>query len=317
MSFSGKISRQVTVFEVGPRDGLQNETRPVALADKLAFVRGLVESGVREIELGSFVRADRVPQMSDTDAIYEKIAGHEIEMGKTRSWSLVPNQKGLERAIQVGAKNIAVFTAASDTFNLKNTGMTIEHSFVEIAGLVKQAKRAGMKVRGYVSTAFGCPFEGAIPAKKALKVMERLAKLGVAQVSLGDTLGVATPKEIDDLVRPALRFFGAAGAKKLAVHLHDTRGTALANALRSLEHGVTTIDSSAGGLGGCPFAPGATGNLATEDLVYMLHGMGVRTGVDLEKLCQTSLALAQKMGRPLASRYLMAFAATCTPAHQK
>lgn len=298
----------VTVFEVGPRDGLQNESRPVSLDDKLFLVQGLVDAGVRELELGAFVRLDRVPQMADTEQVFAALKDGRLDLGKARAWSLVPNRKGLERAITTGAKHIAVFTAASESFAQRNIGMSVEQSLAEFKEVIREAKRHKIQVRGYVSTVFGCPFEGDVAPKRALKVIEKLADLGVAQVSVGDTIGVATPKRVDQIVKPALRMLGA---RKLAVHFHDTRGTALANTLRSLDRGVRVVDSSAGGLGGCPFAPGATGNLSTEDLVYMLDGMGMKTGIDLERLARVSLAFNRRIERPLSSRFLQAFAAKC------
>ncbi len=301
------IARQVTIFEVGARDGLQKESRPVSLHAKDRFVRGLLAAGLTQLEVGAFVREDKVPQMADTAELFQKLS--DIP-SKASLWSLVPNRKGLERALYAGAKNLALFTAATDGFTTRNIGMTVDESFEEFKAVMAEAKRLKkqkLRFRGYVSTAFGCPFEGKVPAKKALKVVERLAKLGVEQVSIGDTIGVATPNQVTEIVKPALKMLGA---KKLALHFHDTRGTALANALRALELGATTLDASAGGLGGCPFAPGATGNLATEDLVYMLDGLGVKTGVDLKKLSETSLELAREMQRPLTSRYLAAYAAS-------
>ena len=229
-------------------------------------------------------------------------------MGSVRAWSLVPNRKGLERALKVGVTHIAVFTAATESFAKKNIGMSIDQSLREFKELIDEARNSvgkKLQVRGYVSTALGCPFEGKVQPKKALRVIEKLAELGVDQVSIGDTIGVATPAEIDALMKPALRMLGV---KKTAIHLHDTRGTALANALRALEHGVRTFDSSSGGLGGCPFAPGASGNLATEDLVYMLNGMGIQHGVDIKKLSRVSLWVNSLMSHPVASRYLQSFA---------
>lgn len=299
------MSSKVTIFEVGPRDGLQNESFSLTLHQKLEFVTRLVQAGISELELGSFVRTDRVPQMSDTEDLYGKVRNGNMLLGSTRAWALVPNLKGLERALESGVKQIAVFTAATDGFNQANIGMTVDQSFEEIVPLVRAAKRAGMKVRGYVSTAFGCPYEGRVDPKRALKVVERLAKAGVFQVSIGDTIGVATPRDIEKVMRPALRMLGAG---KVAGHYHDTRGTALANVLRSLDLGVRTFDSSAGGLGGCPFAPGAAGNLATEDLVYMLNGMGLKSGVDLDQLAETSIWLAREMRRAPTSRYVVAYA---------
>lgn len=298
------MKTEFSVFDVGPRDGLQNEARPVTLAQKLALAQGLIDAGVRDLELGAFVRPDRVPQMADTDQIYRALGSGKLKLGRARAWSLVPNRKGMERAIQAGAKNIAVFTAATDSFTKRNIGMTVQESLLEFAEVMSLALEYGILVRGYVSTVFGCPFEGKVAPAKALRVIDALARLGVEQISVGDTIGVATPNQVNEIVVPAMRAHGAA---RVAVHFHDTRGTALANTLRAFELGVRTADASAGGLGGCPFAPGASGNLATEDLVYMLEGMGVKTGINLEKLCKTSLKLLRAMKRPVSSRYLQAY----------
>lgn len=297
----------VRIFEVGPRDGLQNEPRSVSLKDKVWLAASLAKTGIKDIELGAFVRPDRVPQMSDSDQIYSLIKQGKLKLGKARPWSLVPNRKGLERALRVGVTHIAVFTAATDTFARRNIGMSIQHSLSEFRLLIAEARQAlgrKLKVRVYLSTSFGCPFEGKVTAKKALRVIEKLAELEPDQLSLGDTIGVATPREVEALVRPAMKLLTV---DQLAVHFHDTRGTALANALRSLDLGVRIMDSSAGGLGGCPFAPGATGNLATEDLVYMLQGMGIHTGINLNELCKVSLDFNRRIKRPLTGRYLQAF----------
>ena len=302
------MSSKVRVFEVGPRDGLQNEPTMLPLRDKVRFVEGLASAGLRDLELGAFVRPDRVPQMADTDRLYEKLRRLLSKKGAPRAWTLVPNERGMERAIAAKVQNIAVFTAATESFAKRNIGMSIRESLKVFERVIRQARAHKMGVRGYVSVALGCPFEGAVSAKRALHVIEALAGLGVDQISIGDTIGVATPKEVRALVAPAIRMLGG---KKTAMHLHDTRGTALANALQALELGVQTLDSSAGGLGGCPFAPGATGNLATEDLVYMLNGMGVRTGVNLDRLCRVSLDLSRRMKRPIASRYLQAWVGSC------
>ncbi len=299
---------KVTVFEVGPRDGLQNEKRPVTTEQKIALIRGLVGAGVSELELGAFVRPDLVPQMADSEKIFKMVREKKLALGGARAWSLVPNEKGLDRAIEAGVKHIAVFTAATESFAQKNIGMSIGESLKVFKTVISRAKKNKMLVRGYVSTVFGCPFEGKVAPAKALKVVGQLADLGVTQVSLGDTIGVATPGGVDAVVKSA---FKSLGVKKTAVHFHDTRGTALANTLRSLEIGVRVVDSSVGGLGGCPFAPGATGNLATEDLVYMLHGMGAKTGIDLEALSKVSLEFSKQLGRPLSSRYLQAYASAC------
>ncbi|MBI2711899.1 MAG: hydroxymethylglutaryl-CoA lyase [Bdellovibrio sp.] len=298
----------VRIFEVGPRDGLQNEARIVSFQDKLQLVNSLIAAGIKDIELGAFVRADRVPQMADSEKIYLAIQTGKLKLNQARPWCLVPNRKGLERALSVGASHIAVFTAATESFVKRNIGMSIQQSLKEFEQVILKAKREigpRLKVRGYVSTAFGCPFEGRVRPVQALRVIQRLADIGADEISIGDTIGVATPGGVDALIPSALKVLGV---KATAVHFHDTRGTALANALRSLDYGVRIFDSSVGGLGGCPFAPGATGNLATEDLVYMLEGMGMKTGISLDLLCRESLRFSKKMKRPLASRYLQAFA---------
>lgn len=302
-----------TVFEVGPRDGLQNEPVIVSLEDKLEFVAGLVAAGIRNIELGAFVRPDRVPQMADTEEIYRRIDSGEFPVGRARAWSLVPNRKGLERALRCKAQNIALFTAATDSFTQRNIGMSVKESLAEFAEIVQEIRRQRRRihVRGYVSTAFGCPFEGKVPPRKALKVVEQLLEMGVNEISIGDTIGVATPATVDPVIKPALNLLGRGSQASLAGHFHDTRGTALANSLRAIELGVRVLDSSAGGLGGCPFAPGASGNLATEDLVYMLQGMGFRTGIRLEALCEASSKLLRKMNKNGASRYLQSHRSTC------
>ena len=302
------MAERVQIFEVGPRDGLQNERQTVSLARKLALVRGLVAAGIRDLELGAFVRPDRVPQMADTEKIYAALRKGQLELGRATAWALVPNRKGLDRALAAGARNLALFTAASDGFNRANIGMSVRESLIECRAVIRAAHAVDRRVRfrGYVSTAFGCPYDGKVPAKQALRVIEAVGDLDVEQVSIGDTIGVGTPRDVDEVVKPALKLLGRA---RTAAHFHDTRGTALANALRAFEHGVRIFDSSAGGLGGCPYAPGASGNLATEDLVYLFDGMGVRTGVDLDKLCRASFDLVRRLDRPIAGRYLQSRAA--------
>ena len=297
----------VEIFEVGPRDGFQNEKKRISLQTKIDFIHALVHSGVRNLEVGAFVRADRVPQMATTRQLAHLIHIQKIKMRPQNAWFLVPNLHGLKAALDVGVTRIALFTAASETFTQENIGMSIRDSLKEFKKMISDTRlHSGSKVqfRGYVSTAFGCPFEGRISTRKAMSVIEKLVELGVDQVSVGDTIGVATPSDVIALMRPALRLLGC---KKTAVHFHDTRGTALANTLRSIDLGVRIIDSSAGGLGGCPFAPGAAGNLATEDLVYMLNGMKMRSGIDLDKLCKASIDLSKKIKRPLTSRYLQTY----------
>jgi len=300
--------KSIEIFEVGVRDGLQNEARPVRLDDKIRLAQGLIDAGIRRLELGAFVRADRVPSMADTAEVYAAVREKRLRLGRAEAFALVPNLKGLENAVAAGAKGIAVFTAATESFAKRNIGMSIDESIEVFSEVVREAKKKKLAVRGYVSTAFGCPFEGRVAPKKAIAVVERLAKLGITEISVGDTIGVATPKGVVEVLGPLVEEFGK--KIRIAGHFHDTRGTALANALAAMEVGVKILDSSAGGLGGCPFAPGATGNLATEDLVYMLDGMGIRTGIDLDKLASTSLAFSRTIGRSISSRYLQAYAAS-------
>ncbi len=298
---------KVTLFEVGPRDGLQNETRLLPLAEKLDLISALSRAGIRKLEAGAFVRADRVPQMADSEAVQDGLLASGLAGD---FYFLVPNRKGLARAIEKGVKHIAVFTAVSEEFNRKNIGMGVEDSFREIEAVVTEARSANIRVRGYVSTVFGCPFQGRIDPKQAIGVIERMAALPVEEVSVGDTIGVAAPRGVSEVFETLIR---NAGAGRYAAHFHDTRGTALSNAVRALELGVRTFDSSVSGLGGCPFAPGASGNLATEDLVYFLKENGMETGVDYRALCETGARLSQLMGyaRPV-SRALQAYLAHCT-----
>jgi isopropylmalate/homocitrate/citramalate synthase len=291
--------RSVKVVEVGPRDGLQNEKVTIPTEAKVRYINALAEAGLRVIEAGAFVSPKWVPQMADTADVYREIArdrGVDYPV-------LVPNMRGLERAIESGVQSIAVFTAASDTFNQRNINMTIDASFENYGPVVARAREAGMRVRGYVSTALGCPYEGDVAPEKVLEVTARLLDLGCYEVSVGDTIGVGTPIQVQGLIGVLLQ---AVPTSKLAMHFHDTRGTALANTLAALEMGIATFDGSSGGLGGCPYAPGASGNLATEDLVYMLDRMGVETGVDLDRLVKASMIIAPHLDHPLPGRYLQA-----------
>src|SRR5581483_10425268 len=252
----------VKVVEVGPRDGLQNEKVTIPTEAKVEYITALADAGLKVIEAGAFVSPKWVPQMADSAEVYRDIPkdpGVEFPV-------LVPNMKGLERAIEAGVKSIAIFTAASDTFNKRNINMTIDESFANYAPVAARALEEGMRVRGYVSTAFGSPYEGDVPPEKVLEVVARLLDLGCYEVSVGDTIGVGTPMQVQGVIGMLLQVIPAS---RLAMHFHDTRGTALANALASLEMGIAAFDGSSGGLGGCPYAPGASGNLATEDLVYM------------------------------------------------
>ncbi len=302
------MSQKIRVVEVGPRDGLQNEPQlkqlPLEeLVDlRVRFISALAKSGLVDVEAGAFVRADRVPPMAGTDQVLKKLQSEHAELWKTkRFWTLVPNQKGLELALKAGAKHISVFTATSDAFNLKNIQMTVAESLAQLKPVVEEARSSGLAVRGYVSTVWGCPYSGRVPPEKAKEVTEQLLSFGVQEVSLGDTIGVATPRQVDEVL--AL----LPDKKPLAAHFHDTRGTAIANCLHAIEQGITTVDSSAGGLGGCPYAKGASGNLATEDLLYMLHGMGFDTGVNLDGVCAASEMLEKEMELALPSRFFKAW----------
>jgi hydroxymethylglutaryl-CoA lyase len=289
----------VTIVEVGPRDGLQNEKVTIPTATKVAYITALSDAGLRVIEAGAFVSPKWVPQMADTAEVYAEIPkdpGVEYPV-------LVPNMRGLERAIDAGVKSVSIFTAASETFNKRNINMSIEESIENYAPVAARARAEGMKVRGYISTAFGCPYEGDVPPEKVLEVSARLLDLGCYEVSVGDTIGVGTPMQVQGVIGMLLQVIPAS---KLAMHFHDTRGTALANTLAALEMSIATFDASAGGLGGCPYAPGASGNMATEDLVYMLDRMGIETGVDLKRLVQATSIIAPYLDHPLPGRYLQA-----------
>jgi hydroxymethylglutaryl-CoA lyase len=287
----------VHIVEVGPRDGLQNEKVTIPTEAKIDYITALADAGLTTIEAGAFVSPKWVPQMADTAEVYRNIPkdpGVDYPV-------LVPNMRGLDRAIEAGVKSIAIFTAASETFNQRNINMTIDESFINYAPVAARARAEGMRVRGYVSTAFGCPYEGDVAPEKVLEVSARLLDLGCYEVSVGDTIGVGTPVQVQGVVGILMQVIPAS---KLAMHFHDTRGTALANTLAALEMGIPTFDASSGGLGGCPYAPGASGNMATEDLVYMLEKMGIDTGVDLNLLVAASQIIAPYLDHPLPGRYL-------------
>ena len=286
---------RVSIYEVSPRDGLQNEKQIVPTDQKRLLIQSLVGAGLRRIEVTSFVSARWVPQLADADALTSDLARPD----HVRFSALCPNAHGLERAIQAGIEEVAVFLSASETHNLKNTNRTIERSLMVFEEVATLALQAGLRVRGYISTVWGCPYEGKVAPEQALRLARKLLGFGCYQVSLGDTIGVGTPKQTQDLCRLFLAEFAA---DRLALHLHDTRGTALSNALVGLELGIRDFDSSIGGIGGCPYAPGAAGNLATEDLVYTLHGMGIDTGINLPALVEASRVAAKVLGRPLPGR---------------
>jgi hydroxymethylglutaryl-CoA lyase len=284
------LPARARICEVGPRDGLQNESGEVSTADKIRYIDLLSRSGLTTIETTSFVSPKAVPQMADGA---EVMAGIERRAG-VRYLALVPNLRGLERARGAGVDSIAVFTAASESFAKRNINMSIDESLRVFGEVVAQAKTAGMWVRGYLSTAFGCPYEGTVAVEAVARVSRALWEMGCNELSIGDTIGVGTPNQVGRVV-DALSEFVPLDA--IAMHFHDTRGTALANVLAALQSGIAIFDASSGGLGGCPFAPGATGNVATEDMLYMLAGMGIETGVDLAAVRAASRFIATALGR--------------------
>jgi hydroxymethylglutaryl-CoA lyase len=301
------LPARVTVFEVGPRDGLQNEKATVSVDDRVAFCDALLAAGLPAVEVGAFVSPRWVPQMAGSDEVLRRVRARE----GARTPVLVPNRQGYQGAREAGAQAIAVFTAASESFNRRNINASIDESFERFADFLPEARADGVWVRGYVSTCFGCPYEGRVDPAKVVEVARRLADAGCDEISIGDTIGVGVPTQVTDVMG---RLSEAIPRERLAVHFHDTRGTALANVLAALQAGITVVDSSAGGLGGCPYAPGASGNLATEDLLYMLHGMGIETGVDLDRVVEASRALAPRLDHELPSRYLKSRAAAAAPA---
>lgn len=296
------LPRRVTIVEVGPRDGLQNESAPIDTATKIALIDALGAAGHTRIEAGAFVSPKWVPQMADAEAVF---GGIRRRPGVSYS-ALVPNMAGLERAVASRVDGIAVFAAASETFSRRNINTSIDDSLAAYAGVVRAAREAGLGARGYVSTAFGCPFEGAVDPVRVIAVTRALLDMGATEVAISDTIGIAHPGQVRDLVTALGR---EVPLDAIALHLHDTRGTALVNVYAGLEAGVTVFDSSAGGLGGCPYAPGAAGNLATEDLLFMLDGLGITTGVDRRLVAAASRTLEPKLGHPLPSRLLQADAA--------
>ncbi|TVL92045.1 hydroxymethylglutaryl-CoA lyase [Streptomyces sp. SAJ15] len=293
------LPARVRIHEVGPRDGLQNEKAIVPVEVKAEFIRRLADAGLTTVEATSFVHPEWVPQLADAARLIPLLDGVDAELPV-----LVPNQRGLDRAVELGVRRIAVFGSATETFARRNLNRTVDESLAMFQPVVARAREATMHVRGYLSMCFGDPWEGPVPVHQVVSVAARLMELGCDELSLGDTIGVATPGHVREL----LAGLNEAGVPtdRLAVHFHDTYGQALANTLAALEHGVTTVDASAGGLGGCPYAKSATGNLATEDLVWMLHGLGIETGVDLGRLTATSVWMAGHLGRPSPSRTVRA-----------
>jgi hydroxymethylglutaryl-CoA lyase len=289
------MSEYVRIFEVGPRDGLQNEKTPVSVADRITFIEALLDAGLHTVEVGAFVSPKAIPQMVNSEQVLRGISHRtdgEFEV-------LVPNEKGYDAALAAGAREIAVFAAASESFSRANINCTIAESIGRFKPVMTRAKADGIRVRGYVSCVLGCPYEGEIKPQAVVDVAKALWDLGCYEVSLGDTIGVGTPIKTRHLLRAVA---GVMPMDKLAMHFHDTYGQALANLYAGMEEGARVIDSAAGGLGGCPFAPGATGNVATEDVVYMLEGMGIKTGVDMTRLVAATNQISKLIGRAPVSR---------------
>ncbi len=297
--------KSVRIVEVGPRDGLQNEKVNIPTEQKIQFINLLSDAGLPVVEATSFVSPRAIPQLSDASAVMAGITRNpNVEYPV-----LVPNPKGMERALAAGVRSVAVFTAASESFTRHNINATIAESLDNFRPIVALAQQEHISVRGYISTVFGCPYEGAVDPQNVLRVAQALLEMGIEELSLGDTIGVATPVQVMEMIDLLLQH--DIRIEQLAVHFHDTRGTALANVLASLQMGVSIIDSSVGGLGGCPYAPGAAGNLATEDLLYMLDGMNITTGVDLEKVVAATSFIAPLLGHAPTSKYYQAHEAAC------
>jgi hydroxymethylglutaryl-CoA lyase len=289
----------VTLYEVGPRDGLQNESRLIPTDNKVELIDALSDTGLRAIEITSFVNPKWIPQLADAVDVAQRVRRRP---GINYS-ALVPNRQGFDSAVKAGMKEIAVFLSASETHNKKNVNKTIAATLQAFGEVVPPALEQGMRVRAYVSTVYGCPYEGKVDPNKALELCRALRAMGCYQISLGDTIGVANPRQVRDVLS---RVLAETPIDAVAVHFHDTRGTALANILVAVEMGITTVDAALGGLGGCPYAPGASGNVATEDVVYMLEEMGVKTGVDLEKLIDCSRLASTLVGHEMPSKYYRA-----------
>ncbi|WRZ92776.1 hydroxymethylglutaryl-CoA lyase [Streptomyces sp. NBC_01007] len=303
------LPARVRIYEVGARDGLQNEKRTVPTEVKAEFIRRLADSGLATIEATSFVHPKWVPQLADAEQLFPQLADLKVALPV-----LVPNERGLERALALGARHVAVFASATESFAKANLNRTVDESLAMFEPVVARAKAANLPVRGYVSMCFGDPWEGPVPVHQVVRVCKALTDMGCDELSLGDTIGVATPGHVQALLAE-LNEEGVP-TSALGVHFHDTYGQALSNTLAALQHGVATVDASAGGLGGCPYAKSATGNLATEDLVWMLQGLGIDTGVDLGRLTATSVWMAGQLGRPSPSRTVKALGQT-TQSHQE
>jgi hydroxymethylglutaryl-CoA lyase len=295
MNILDKVAADVSVYEVSPRDGLQNEGATVPLHAKLRLIQALVLAGLKRIEITSFVSPRWIPQLADAD----EVGKHAKPPPGVTFSALCPNARGLARARAAGVPEIAVFVSASETHNRKNVNKSVAETLSTFAETIAPARDIGMRVRGYVSTVWGCPYEGEVDPKRALAIAKKLIEMGCYQVAFSDTIGAGTPRQTEQILRMALSDLDP---KAIAMHMHDTRGTALANVLVGLEMGIRNFDASVGGMGGCPYAPGAAGNLATEDLVYLLHGMGIATGIDLDRLVEAGKVAESVVGRPLPGK---------------
>lgn len=292
-----KWPKHIRLKEVGPRDGLQNEATLVSTEDKITWINQLSQSGLDYIEITSFVSPKWIPALADAIAVAKGIT----RVNGVTYAALVPNLKGLERALEANIDETSVFMSASETHNRKNINKSIDQTFPILKDVVEQSLSAGKSVRGYISTVFGCPYEGKVPIDSVIRVVDVLVSMGIKEISLGDTIGVANPRQVQEVLEILLKRFSP---NQLAMHFHDTRGTAIANILASMDMGISTYDGAVAGLGGCPYAPGASGNAATEDMLYMLEGMGIHTGVNKEKILSSALFIQEKIGRPLPSHNL-------------
>lgn len=297
------LPAKVRIVEVGPRDGLQNEKTIISLLDKVNFIKNLSAAGLLEIEATSFVRASKIPQMSDGGELYSLLK-KESSLKKTHLISLVPNIEGMQAALKAGVTDIAIFTATSNTFNQKNINATIDESLAKIKDVMALAHENKIRVRGYISTVFGCPYEGKTSLTELSRIAHILKDLGVSEISLGDTIGIANPKQVSEVVQFLSKEFSL---DFFSMHFHDTCGMAIANILTSLELGITSFDSSAGGLGGCPYAVGASGNVATEDLYYLFSSMGIETGIDIKKLTEATESILLKLNKESSSKFYKAY----------
>jgi hydroxymethylglutaryl-CoA lyase len=293
------VPKKIKIVEVGPRDGLQNEKSILSIQDKLEYIRLLSLSGIKTIEATSFVRADKIPQMADAGLLFNEIKKLE-NYDEIDFPCLVPNIKGFNLASEVGVKEISLFSATSNEFTKKNINCTVDESFARMKEVAQEAKSNNLRIRGYISTSFGCPYAGDMSVGDLISVVQKFLDLGVYEISIGDTIGVATPSQVDKYLTEVLKVIDIS---KVAMHFHDTRGMALSNILVSLEKGITSYDSSSGGLGGCPYAKGSTGNIATEDVLYLVNSLGIETGVDLDKVVEASRFILDKVQKVSPSKF--------------